>query len=355
MDLVYENSISAIETLQNRFQQQKNVFFTISNFGDPRYAFLFYVPLIFSLDRRTGTKLMWVTIIAEWSNQVLKWILHGERPYWWIHETQVYNKTGSNTPAIQQYFMTCETGPGSPSGHSMVSAAVWYILIASFLEKSGGVGKNHKNMLVSISWSVYTILLCVVSLSRVYIAAHFPHQCLLGMAIGCCLATTMSKMSLDSLTLKHYVITTFGLLSSALTTYGVLRVLGLNPLWSVDRAMKWCAKQEYIHLDTTPFFSMMRYCGFMLGMGIGLNSTFNKKAEKVPFSSGMKMISALLAVGVAKLSEQVTLPKYNTTVFYFSAFVANTILPFLMVAMVPYIVSKVWPVIFGGVAKRKQQ
>ncbi|XP_076309714.1 glucose-6-phosphatase catalytic subunit 1-like [Tachypleus tridentatus] len=355
MDLIYENSVSAIETLQTRFQQQKSVFFTISNFGDPRYAFLFYAPLVFSLDRKIGTKLLWVSIIAEWSNQVLKWILHGERPYWWIYETQVYNKTGSNTPAIQQYFMTCETGPGSPSGHAMVSAAVWYILITAFLEKSEAIKKNHTNMLASVSWSVYTILLCVVSLSRVYLAAHFPHQCLLGMIIGCGLAITMNKISLDRLKLTHYVIATFGLLGSAMATYGVLHVLGLNPLWSVDRAVKWCAKQEYIHLDTTPFFSMMRYCGFMLGTGIGLNSVFDKKASEVPFSSGMKITSAILAIGVAKLSERVPLPKFNIAFFYFSAFVANTILPFLMIAMVPYIVSRLWPVIVGGADKRKQQ
>ncbi|XP_013786929.2 glucose-6-phosphatase-like [Limulus polyphemus] len=164
----------------------------------------------------------------------------------------------------------------------------------------------------------------------------------------------MNKISLESLKLKHYIIATFGLLGSAMATYGVLRVLGLNPLWSMDRAVKWCAKQEYIHLDTTPFFSMMRYCGFMLGMGLGLNSAFNKKASEVPFSSGMKITSAILAIGVAKLSERVPLAKFNIGFFYFSAFVANTILPFLMIAMVPYIVSRVWPVIVRGVDKRKQ-
>ncbi|XP_076337098.1 glucose-6-phosphatase catalytic subunit 1-like [Tachypleus tridentatus] len=355
MDLVYENSVSAIQTLQTKFHQQKDVFFTISNFGDPRHAFLFYAPLVYSLDRRIGTKLMWVTIIAEWSNQVLKWMLHGERPYWWIYETQVYNKTGSNTPAIQQYFLTCETGPGSPSGHAMIYAAVWYTLITAFLEKSGAVSKNSKNMLVSVSWSIYTVLLCVVSLSRVYIAAHFPHQCLLGMIIGCGLAITMSKITLDSLKLKHYVMATAGLLGSALTTYAFLRALGLNPLWSVDRAMKWCAKQEFIHLDTTPFFSMMRYCGFLLGMGISLNSVFNKKTEEVPFSTGMKITSAILAIGLVKLYGRVPLPRYNINFFYFCAFVSNTILPFLMIAMAPYIVSRVWPAVVRQMGKKKRE
>lgn len=37
-------------------------------------------------------------------------ILFGERPYWWVHETPYY--AGSVRPHIEQYPMTCETGPG---------------------------------------------------------------------------------------------------------------------------------------------------------------------------------------------------------------------------------------------------
>lgn len=37
-------------------------------------------------------------------------ILFGERPYWWVHETDYYSN--ASTPAIQQFPLTCETGPG---------------------------------------------------------------------------------------------------------------------------------------------------------------------------------------------------------------------------------------------------
>lgn len=37
-------------------------------------------------------------------------VLFGERPYWWVHETRFY---GSGVaPALQQFPITCETGPG---------------------------------------------------------------------------------------------------------------------------------------------------------------------------------------------------------------------------------------------------
>lgn len=37
-------------------------------------------------------------------------ILFGERPYWWVHETDYYSN--ASAPAIQQFPLTCETGPG---------------------------------------------------------------------------------------------------------------------------------------------------------------------------------------------------------------------------------------------------
>ncbi|XP_067121170.1 glucose-6-phosphatase 2 [Centruroides vittatus] len=341
MDLVYENSVSVIHLLQIRFQQQSGLFFLISNVFDPRYAFLFFAPLILSFDRSLGKKILFVSIVAEWSNQVLKWMLHGERPYWWIHETGVYNRTGSRLPDIQQYFLTCETGPGSPSGHAMCSASLWYVVVESLLRKVGAINKNS-SVLSSMCWSTYTLVLAAVSLSRVFIAAHFPHQCVLGMAIGVLVAMAAGKIDLDRLKLKHYVLLTIGLFSSALCTYAVLQLMGMNPMWSVDRAVKWCAKQEYIHLDTTPFFSMTRYCGFALGMGLGLSSSLFARISSVKFPPFAKAACAVLALSVAKLSERIVLPKANIYLFYGLAFALNVVLPYVFLAVVPYIVFRCW-------------
>ena len=69
--------------------------------------------------------------------QNAKWILQGERPYWWIKEHQT-NITLLQTP------LTCETGqchyyaiviifmifpgPGVPSGHSQAAAVILWCL-----------------------------------------------------------------------------------------------------------------------------------------------------------------------------------------------------------------------------------
>lgn len=311
--------------------------FMLSTLFDPRYAFLFYAPLVFSLDRYAGRKLMWVTVIAEWSNHLLKWIMHGERPYWWVHETSVYNQT--QTPQIQQYFLTCETGPGSPSGHAMVTAAVWYILVESFLRRRGTLEKS--SILNRICWSVYTMILCFVSLSRVYIAAHFPHQCLLGACIGVSVAMLISHLDTDKFKLNHYFYGTVLLFISALSTFAVLKLLGFNPMWSVERALKWCAKRENVHLDTTPFFSMMRYCGFFLGMGLALHSNLYQNAFKNFFTTNMKIVAAILSIGFAKSTEYVPMPKSYPSLCYLIAFVLSIILPYVFVAVIPYCISKI--------------
>lgn len=340
MDTLHDNGMFAIQSLQTRFQHQHGLFFAISNFGDPRYAFLIFAPLIYCLDWTVGRRLMWVTIIAEWSNQVLKWMLHGERPYWWVHETEMYNRTGTGTPAIRQYSLTCETGPGSPSGHAMVSAAIWYIILDFALRRTGIAQQMGKAWASSFHWCTYAALLCIVSLSRVYIAAHFPHQCLMGMIIGCLLAKFMCKIDTDHVTRRQYVLISVGLCASALATYGVLRLMGVDPLWSVDRAVKWCVKQEYIHVDTTPFFSMMRYCAFPFGMGLVMTSGFYQRVVKATeFTWSMRVLAAILAVGAGKASEWVSLPKTNVAVFYASAFLFNAFLAATMFGFVPYVVA----------------
>lgn len=340
MDLVYENSVSAIQGLQSRFLHRSDMFFMISNVFDPRYAFLFYSPLLISLDWRVGKKIMWVTVIAEWMNQVLKWALHGERPYWWIHETQVYNRTGINTPDIQQFFLTCETGPGSPSGHSMVTAAVWYVILDSYLQKYNIIKKNSSNIISKFCWLAYLVLVTTVSASRVFIAAHFPHQCFIGIAVGCLVAWALDNINQKKINTLSYCAITAGMLASAFSVYGFLKAMGVNPMWSVDRAIKWCAKPEYVHLDTTPFFSMMRYCGFMLGMGFGFNSTGFQRLSRSKFTTAMKVLCAVLSVGICKLSEKVSLPKENMTWFYILSFFVNAFLAYVMVGGVPHIVSE---------------
>ena len=56
----------------------------------------------------------------------------------------------------------------------------------------------------------------------------------------------------------------FVLLSGPGITY-LMHAAGLDPSWSVELAKKWCARPEWIYLDTTPFFALTRDGSSILG------------------------------------------------------------------------------------------
>lgn len=106
-----------------------------------------------------------------------------------------------------------------------------------------------------------------------YIAAHFPHQCFLGLFLGVSLARLVyGSTKWINLKRVQWIAVASLILASALSTYLFLLWAGKDPAWSISRAYKWCAKREYIHVDTTPFYSLTRYSGASFGLGLGLTS-----------------------------------------------------------------------------------
>lgn len=292
---LYDVSIPAISSLQRTLSSQANLMQLLSVLFDPKYAFLLYSPIAYLLDNKVGKKLILTTVIAEWLNQVLKWFLHGERPYWYVHSSGHFDP--QQTP-IQQFPITCELGPGHPSGHAMVTAAVWYIILDSALSAYcahehhapqikttplSSSSRHHLQAKLSV-WTLYFCLLLVVSVSRVFLGCHFPHQCMAGAALGLLVARWVSGLEARA---SHYLFASAFLFVTAFGTFGLLSVLGLDPAWTIKMATTYCSKREYIHLDTAPFFSIMRYCGFALGCGLGLAIPLKNYAKQlVPIAAG---------------------------------------------------------------------
>lgn len=312
--------------------------FLLSNLFDPRYAFLVLSPVIFSLSKKSGLKVMWVTVLAEWINQVMKWMLMGERPFWWVHTSDVYDNVTNPAPIIRQTHMTCETGPGSPSGHAMVTSAVWFVVISCLLKDV----KSLRNPITStLLWLTYLLSIVAVSVSRLYLAAHFPHQTMLGAVIGLILGIYVNQLDVEKFKRSSYVLGTIGMFSSAMITYYIIRnVLNIDPMWTLDNALKYCIRRDYVHLDTTPFFSMMRYCGFFFGMGLGLATDQFKHVSKSRVSINMKIVMVILSFMLCKVSEKISLPIFNMALFYTMAFLLNTLLPFLFISTIPYLVVR---------------
>ncbi|KAG7259212.1 hypothetical protein CRUP_000316 [Coryphaenoides rupestris] len=216
MEAIYTHGVWVADSLQQKTMDQEKLWLAITHMGDPKAAFLLLFPLTYFIHSRTGVTVLWVAALSEWLNLVLKWMLFGERPFWWIGESRLFV---NNHPNVIQFASTCETGPGSPSGHAMVTAAAWWVVASA--------------------------------------AGSFLHS-----------RTRRWSLGRSQRPLLFHVASSLGLLLTALLLNVALEKLGLDLSWSITLAKKWCAHAEWIRLDTAPLSSLTRDCGAILGLGL---------------------------------------------------------------------------------------
>uniref|UniRef100_A0A915K4I4 glucose-6-phosphatase n=1 Tax=Romanomermis culicivorax TaxID=13658 RepID=A0A915K4I4_ROMCU len=189
-----------------------------------------------------------------------------DRPYWWIHNSEYYSNT--TTPKLDQFEHTCETGPGSPSGHAMVTACVWYVFLMNFTRKMNSTSKIFY-------WMAYASVLFFIALSRLYVAAHFPHQLVLGIVVGTCRGLILGRIIF-----KHCKVVNFAELFVAVCVLAFLASIVLlvayfsrhDLNWSIALAVKYCKNKAWIHVSTTPFTAFYRDLGALLGLGLAADS-----------------------------------------------------------------------------------
>ena len=144
--------------------------FLISDFATPIAKFItnlggaiFLITLTISLfilikNRKVGISIFSNLVIVTVLNQLLKNILQRPRP--------------------TEYRMIEETGYSFPSGHSMVSMAFYGYLI--YL-----IYKYVKNKYVKwISIVLFSILICSIGVSRIYLGVHYTSDVLGGFCIS---------------------------------------------------------------------------------------------------------------------------------------------------------------------------
>uniref|UniRef100_A0AAY4C3S2 Glucose-6-phosphatase catalytic subunit 1 n=1 Tax=Denticeps clupeoides TaxID=299321 RepID=A0AAY4C3S2_9TELE len=237
MDAVQGYGVSSTQYLQTHYRDAQGWFLFVSFAADLRNTFFVFFPIWFHLRESVGIKLIWVAVIGDWLNLVFKWILFGERPYWWVHETPYYSNTSA--PHIEQFPMTCETGPGSPSGHAMGAAGVYYAMVTSVLSivLSDKSSTTKSWYLRGTLWTLFWTVQVCVCLSRVFIAAHFPHQVIAGVITGMIVAEAFNRVQwIYSASLRRYFNVTLFLLSFAVGFYVLLKALGVDLLWTLEKA-----------------------------------------------------------------------------------------------------------------------
>ncbi|CAM2108733.1 unnamed protein product [Caretta caretta] len=240
-------------------------------------------------------------------------MLFGQRPYWWVRETGYYGNT--STPVIQQFPLTCETGPGSPSGHAMDSAGIYYVMVTALLP--GLLGTQHRSCAASVDIPMETF----PPLAEAF--DHIP--------------------AIYSASLRRYLGTTLFLFSFALGCYLLLKALGVDLLWTLEKAKRWCDRPEWVHIDTTPFAGLLRNLGILFGLGLALNSQMylesckGKMGQQLPFRLSCIVASLLLL----HLFDSFDLPTDRELLFYVLSFCTSTAAHLCVVALIPYCIAQV--------------
>lgn len=234
--------------------------------------------------------------------------------------------------------MTNGTGIAA-AGHSQAAAVVAYSLLDILTLASPA--RTVLFPLLFLPAQVLTLL------SRIFISAHFPHQCLLGLLAGLAAVRLAylpgSAMAAWCAQRPNWLLAVWSLLlpASALAVYSGLQFLGLDPGWSVGQARKYCAHAAWVHVDTTPFYALVRYAG----AGVGLASVYQQHhagERRCPASSrAVELIQLVvgLMLGALAVHLHALVPRSNLILFYSLEFALNAVNVIAIVTVPLYVTT----------------
>ncbi|XP_066485171.1 glucose-6-phosphatase 3 [Tiliqua scincoides] len=330
MDVFYASGVWFAEMLQVNLACLENFWLWASFLGDPKRIFIIYFPFTyFLLDQKVGVKVLWLGLISEWLNVVCKWFLFGERPFWWVFESGFSRK---EEVLLRQFPATCETGPGSPSGHCMINGAALWPVVTTL---TTWLSQHSKSWMVKAApFTVYLLLELAVGISRVFILAHFPHQVIGGILVGIALGWLLEPWVPLERKLSFYLWAALSLCLSAMITYWALLALGVDLNWSITLATKWCSNPEWIRMETRPFSSLCRDVATVLGLGLALHSSSYTQLKGKRPSWPQRVWCAGLALVLLQLLSEMAQPQ-DVTLWYGLSFVKYATFPWVVVALLP--------------------
>ncbi|XP_068211417.1 glucose-6-phosphatase catalytic subunit 1 [Palaemon carinicauda] len=341
-------SIETISFLQDKLQSHESFFVQASVFGDNREIFTFFFPIIAGLKIELGARALWAAILVEWSNLILKWAFKGDRPYWWVGETYLY--TDETRPELRQFPNTCEAGPGMPSGHLMMNTAFFFVfvrgVISLFIWNSRSLNKSMKIVLTVLVCTAYVLWIGVIFISRLYIQAHFIHQCVFGIVVGLVVGhLAWSSQWLLNLNMVKAVVLAIMLFAISILTFLFLTSQGLDPLWSIPLAMRHCAHPANVKIDTQPFYLMVRFTGAALGLGLGIASDQYPHLIKCPLHIIRVVLGIKGGILIGRMGSilQTNIPTDDMVLFLTLSLGINIVLPYIVVCIVPHFLITVYP------------
>ncbi|NWS14762.1 G6PC3 phosphatase, partial [Pachyramphus minor] len=229
MDALHEAGIQAALALQAGPPWLEQFWVYLTSHFDPKSIYTFCFPLAHGLDAQVGLMVLWIGLVAEWFNVVLKWFLFGERPYWWIHESGLFSQEELEKFPLRQFPVTCETGPGDPSGHCMIPGAALVPLVTALAAEVAL--STQSRVLRLIPFLAYALFLVAMGLSRIFVLAHFPHQVVGGILAGSALGWGLQRCPPDFRLFRFFVAVAVVLMLGALALHSLATAAGIDLDW----------------------------------------------------------------------------------------------------------------------------
>lgn len=190
------------------------------------------------------------------------------------------------------------------------------------------------------------VVTVLVAISRLLIAAHFAHQVIVGGLAGVVVATLLNKRFrgaslLTLLNSKLIFLVSAGSFILAVIVYNALASLNMNPNQTIEKAHQYCQSKEWLHIDSTLFFSIIRVSGPLAGLGVlafvlesfaqfKVKETILNPNEKCIFTDS---ISCLFICPIILHLESYKISKENVNLFYFIAFLKFMLLPLYVIVL----------------------
>ena len=182
-------------------------------------------------------------------------------------------------------------------------------------------------------WAGTGLLVSLVALSRLLTATHFLHQVLFALVVGWLLhrLTAQSSLFQSSTQLQRssslaLACSSGVLLVTALALYCLLALLDLDPAFSVPKAVRFCEEPSWVHLDTTPFYSLMRSCGTLLGLAAvaRFSATLWNRGSPPTSKRWPGLMASLMLVFLVR-----SIPVHTTSniVFYVASLLKSSLIP----------------------------
>jgi membrane-associated phospholipid phosphatase len=179
MDNLLNIGLQIILWIQNLGTWLTPIMKFFSFLGNTDFYLLVAPAILWCVDARLGLRVGLFLMINGMVNSALKVALHGPRPYWY---TSKMNVLGSS-----------ENSFGMPSGHAQNSVVVWGTLADRIKHRS--------------AWIIAVVIMCLIGISRIYLAVHFPHDVLLGWLFGAIMLGLLLRVEGPVLEwLRHYQI-----------------------------------------------------------------------------------------------------------------------------------------------------